>query len=155
MNFFKNIKTRLGDGEELKDAFIKGTVRAIKTAETVAYNVHTLVEQSIRDYEAVEEQINDTAMVNDQPKEKTALEIIKMFQNSCDHKTDTVAVLALNVYLQKNYHFTTSEAEALFDAIEKTGLFTKVKNIYQERVIDSTEDTRPGRGFLMNRPPRA
>ena len=93
-----------------------------------------------------------SAGTNPTHTEKTAEDIIEMFE--AGNKRWFSALIS---YMAKDYHFTEKEAEKLCDAVENyeftdPALTEKEKEGLQESIIDRTEDTRPGRGFLMNRP---
>jgi len=83
----------------------------------------------------------------DAPYENTAADILKMFEAG-----DNAAVGELAGYLNKGYNFTSEEGDKLFEAVENTALSTGDKEKLQEAIIEQTEDTRPGRGFLMSGP---
>lgn len=85
----------------------------------------------------------------DTPYENTPADILQMFAAGTK---DLEAVNALLDYVIKGYHFTTDEADKLFDAVENSSIHTKGKERLQEAIIEQTEDTRPGKGFLMSRP---
>jgi hypothetical protein len=91
----------------------------------------------------------DKTEQNDTPYENTASDILQMFEAGTQ---DAEAVNALVEYLTKGYHFTTQEADKVFEAVENTNLSATDKEKLQEAVIEQTEDTRPGKGFLMSRP---
>lgn len=88
----------------------------------------------------------------DSYEEKTATDIIEMFEAGPKDIDFKGGLPALVSYIAKGYHFTEQEADKLCDAIEKLHLSKEEKEHYQEAIIDHTEDTRPGRGFLMRRP---
>lgn len=83
----------------------------------------------------------------DTASENTAADILQMFETG-----DNPAIGELVGYLNKGYHFTEKEADKLFEAVENTALPKDDKEKLQEAIIEQTEDTRPGRGFLMSRP---
>ncbi|TNE28320.1 MAG: hypothetical protein EP349_07985 [Alphaproteobacteria bacterium] len=93
----------------------------------------------------------DTTAQDDTPYENTASDILQMFEAGTEEAQAT-GINALVEYLTKGYHFTTEEADKIFEAVESTGLSATDKEKLQEAVIEQTEDTRPGHGFLMSRP---